>query len=491
MRLGLMVVALATGALSVAAFSPFGLFPLAFVSLAAFVWLLDRRAHTARFGFALGFAWGFGAFAVGVSWLFVALNRYGGMPASLAALSIGLFCAYLALYPALLGAVYARWKGGGAFARAAFFAGLWIVAELLRGWVFTGFPWLSIGYTQTPPSPLSGWQPVLGVYGVGGLVAFLGALLVLLPWRSPQRAMRGVLVAAVCLVAGGLLGRVAWTDPVGAPLNVALLQTNVAQELKWKPDHVDTWLTLNAEMADIDDADVVVLPETTLPMLSEHLPEGYLESLDARARERGSTLLAGVFVREESNQIFNALISLGEADGQRYAKRHLVPFGEYSPAFFDWFYAWADIPMSNQTPGPAGQAPITLNGHRIAVNICYEDVFGRELLYALPEATLMLNVSNLAWYGNSFAQPQHLQIAQVRALETGRPMLRSTNTGMTAVIQPDGEVKAVLPQFERGVLQAEIIGHVGMTPYARWGDAAALVLAALGILFAQVVRRRN
>src|SRR5690554_2920002 len=328
MRLGLMVVALATGALSVAAFSPFGVFPLAFVSLAVLVWLLDRQAHTARFGFALGFAWGFGAFAVGVSWLFVALNRYGGMPASLAALSIGLFCAYLALYPALLGAVYARWKGGGVFARAAFFAGLWIVAELLRGWVFTGFPWLSIGYTQTSPSPLTGWQPVLGVYGVGGLVAFLGALLALLPWRTPRRAAGGVLVGAACLVAGLLLGKVAWTDPVGAPLNVALLQTNVAQELKWNPEHVNRWLDLNAEMADIDDADVIVLPETTLPMLSEHLPEGYLESLDARASARGSTLLAGVFLRNENNQIFNALISLGQASEQHYAKRHLVPFGE-------------------------------------------------------------------------------------------------------------------------------------------------------------------
>lgn len=491
MRLGAMVVAFAAGALSVAAFSPFGLFPLAFVSLAALAWLLDRRAHTARFGFALGFSWGFGAFAVGVSWLFVALNRYGGMPASLAALAIGLFCAYLALYPALLGAVYARWKGGGTFVRAAFFAGLWVVVELLRGWVFTGFPWLSIGYTQTPPSPLADWLPVLGVYGVGGLVAFLGALLALLPWRSPRRAATGGAVIAACLVTGLLLGRVTWTDPVGAPLNVALLQTNVAQELKWNPDHVGSWLDLNAEMANIDDADVVVLPETTLPMLAEDLPEGYLESLDTRAGERDSTLLAGVFLRNEKNQIFNALISLGEGGGQHYAKRHLVPFGEYSPTMFDWFYELANIPMSNQTPGPAGQPPIMLDDQRIAVNICYEDVFGRELLYALPEATLMLNVSNLAWYGNSLAQPQHLQIARVRALETGRPMLRSTNTGMTAVIQPDGEVKAVLPQFERGVLQAEVIGHVGMTPYARWGDAAALVLAALGILLALVLRQRN
>jgi len=182
-----------------------------------------------------------------------------------------------------------------------------------------------------------------------------------------------------------------------------------------------------------------------------------------------------VFLRDARGRIHNAVASLGASPSQSYAKRHLVPFGEYSPPLFGWFYALADIPMSDQTPGAADQPPLVLAGRRVAVNICYEDVFGRELLYALPEAGLMLNVSNLAWYGDSLAQPQHLQIARVRALETGRPMLRATNTGMTAVVRPDGRVEAVLPPFERGILRAEVRAHAGLTPYARWGDGAALL----------------
>ena len=168
-----------------------------------------------------------------------------------------------------------------------------------------------------------------------------------------------------------------------------------------------------------------------------------------------------------------------------------MPFGEYSPPLFDWFYRFADIPMSNQTPGPRVQPPMQVGAQRVALNICYEDVFGRELLDFLPEATLMLNISNLAWYGASLAQPQHLQIARVRALETGRPMLRSTNTGMTALVQPDGAVEAVMPQFERGVLEVEVFGHTGFTPYARWGDGAALALAALALSVAWRARRRH
>lgn len=484
-----LLVALLAGAASVFSFAPFGMFFVAPLSLAALAWLL-ARAERRRDGFLLGFAWGFGAFAAGISWLFVALNRYGGMPVPLAALAIALFCVYLALYPALAGALFVRLRTGGVVLRAALFAALWIAAEGLRGWVFTGFPWLSIGYSQTPPSPLAGWLPLLGVYGVGGLLAFVAGLAAFAPWRRLREAVPAAALIGVLLVAGFTLGRVGWTQPEGEPLRVALVQTNIAQELKWRPEHVSDWLELNLRMSDVPDADLVVLPESTLPMLAENLPPGYVETLAARAAANDADLLFGVFLRDAQGQVFNATASLGASPSQSYAKRHLVPFGEYSPPLFDWFYELAAIPMSDQTPGPAGQPPLALGGQRIALNICYEDLFGRELLYALPEASLMLNVSNLAWYGHSFAQPQHLQIARVRALETGRPMLRATNTGMTAVIQPDGTVSDVLPQFERGVLRTEVTGFAGMTPYARWGDWLAFLLAALGLTVALIARRR-
>lgn len=488
-RLFLAAAAFVAGAISVLAFAPFEVFPLAVLSLFVLVWLLQRVAR-GRDGFLLGFAWGLGAFLAGISWLFVALNRYGGMPVPLAALAILLFSAYLALYPALAAALFVRLRAGGVLLRAALFAALWVAAEGLRGWVFTGFPWLSIGYSQTPPSPLAGWLPVLGVYGLGGLLALLAALLALAPWRRLRVAAPAAVLIGGALIAGSGLGRVAWTQPKGEPLSVALVQTNIAQELKWQPEHVRDWLELNLRMSDVPDADLVVLPESTLPMLAEYLPDGYVETLSSRAAANGADLLFGVFLRDAQGRVFNATASLGASPSQSYAKRHLVPFGEYSPPLFGWFYELADIPMSDQTPGPPGQPPLQLAGQRIAVNICYEDLFGRELLYALPEASLMLNVSNLAWYGHSFAQPQHLQIARVRALETGRPMLRATNTGMTAVVQPDGRVSEELPQFERGVLRAEVTGYAGLTPYARWGDWLAFALAALGLAVAVIARRR-
>ncbi len=484
------LLALLAGAGAVLAFAPFGLFPLAFASLALLAAQLGR-AERAGDGFRLGFAWGFGAFAAGVSWLYVALNRYGGMPMPLAALAIALFCAYLALYPALAGAAFVRLRraglGAGGAAAAGLFAALWLLSEWLRGVLFTGFPWLAIGYTQTPPSPLAGFLPLLGVYGVGGLVAFVAGLLALADWRRLATAWRpAALVLVLLAVGGGLVGR-AWTTPAGTPVAVALLQTNFEQSLKWDPDRFGEVLRTNLELARneflrADPPALVVLPETTLPTLLDRLPAGYLELLAGFAREAGGDLVLGVFRRDEAGRIYNAAISLGTAPAQHYAKQHLVPFGEYSPPLFGWFYRVVDIPMSDQSRGAPEQPPLALGGQQVALNICYEDLFGAELLRALPQATLLLNLSNLAWYGDSLAQPQHLQIARARALETGRPMLRATNTGMTAVVQPDGTVSAVLPEFERGALRARVQGYAGTTPYARWGDRLALALAVLVVL---------
>lgn len=501
------LVALLAGGGAVFAFAPFGLFPLALPSLAVLAALLGRAARPAD-GFRLGFAWGFGAFGAGVSWLYVALERYGGMPAPLAALAIALFCAYLALYPALAGAAFVRLRGrgergaasgrAGTLGPAALFGALWLLAEWLRGVLFTGFPWLAIGYSQTPPSPLAGFLPLIGVHGVGGLLAFAAALLAFADWRRPARAWRAAAVlGALLLAGGGLLGR-GWTVPAGAPVDVALVQTHFEQSMKWDPERFADVLRVNLELvrdafAGAAPPALVVLPETTLPTLAEHLPEGYLALLERFAGEAGGQLVLGVFRRNEAGQIFNAAMSLGGGEPQYYAKQHLVPFGEYSPPLFGWFYRLASIPMSDQTRGAPEQPPMRLDGQRVALNICYEDLFGAELIRALPAATLMLNLSNLAWYGDSLAQPQHLQIARVRALETGRPMLRATNTGMTAVVQPDGRVSAVLPGFERGVLRMTVQGHAGLTPYARWGDRPALGLALLMALGGalRLVRHRS
>lgn len=489
--------ALLAGGAAVAAFEPFGFHALALLSLAALCGLL-RSTESVRAGIALGFAWGFGAFAGGVSWLYVALNHHGGMPMPLAAAAIALFCAYLALYPALSVALFVRLRRrmgrhASVLALASVFAALWLLGEWLRGVVFTGFPWLAIGYSQTPPSPLAGFLPIVGVYGVGGVLAFVAGLIGFADWKRPRALVLPALAATAVLAVGLGAGGRAWTEPYGEPLRVALVQPAFDQSLKWDPAHFATVLRTNAELvaaefARAEPPQLVVLPETTVPALSDQLPEGYLDALAGLARAAGGDLVLGVFLRDEAGRIFNAAISLGEAAPQSYAKQHLVPFGEYSPPLFGWFYRLVSIPMSDQTRGAPNQPPMLLGSQRVALNICYEDLFGAEIIRALPQAGVLLNLSNLAWYGRSFAQPQHLQIARVRALESGRPMLRSTNTGMTAVVLPDGRVDAVLPEFERGVLRTSVHSWRGDTPYARWGDRAALG-GALLVLFVLGARR--
>ena len=488
------VLAWAAGAASVLAYAPFEYFPLAAVALAVLYALLGRAADAAitpgarrRAGFLIGWAWGFGALGAGVSWLYVALHRFGGMPMPLAGSAIALFCAVMALFAGGAGALFADLRRGRPWADAALFGALWLLTEWTRGWLFTGFPWLVSGYSQTPPSPLAGFAPVFGVFGVGGLLAWIAALL------AEAVTRRRIACAGLVLLVGAggaALRPVAWTVPVGAPLQVALLQPNMEQDLKWRPDMLPRWLDIHLELLRNNPATLVVLPETTLPLLLEHLPDGYLDALTRSAAVGGDAIL-GAFVRDGDGRIFNAAVSVGRSPTQHYAKHHLVPFGEYSPPLFRWFYDLVHIPMADQTRGAEVQPPMSLAGQKIAVNICYEDVFGEELIRALPEATLMLNLSNLAWYGDSFAQPQHLQIARLRALESGRPMLRATNTGMTGLVLPDGTVSAVLPAFTRGALQAAVRGYTGSTPYGRWGNGPAVGLAALVVLVVLAMRVRG
>lgn len=478
-----MVLAALAGGLAVLAYAPFELFPLAWIALAV-LWALLAGEQRGWAGGLTGWAWGLGVFLGGVSWLYVALHRFGGMPGPLAGLAIFLFCAYLAFYPALAGWAFVRWRRGRPGPDALLAGALWLVSEWLRGTVFTGFPWLTLGYSQVP-GPLAGALPLVGVYGVGGLLAGLSAWIAL-AWRRP---LRPVLAWFGVALAGLVLGRVGWTVPAGEPVSVALLQTNIAQHQKWDPALLPHWLEHNRQMVAEHPATLTVLPETTLPLLADQLPEGYLESLAAPVRAAGGDLVVGLFLRDMAGHIYNAAASLGASPGQHYAKQHLVPFGEYSPPLFRWVYDWVNIPLSDQTRGSARQPPLALGGQKIAVNICYEDVFGEEIIRALPEATLLLNISNLAWYGDSLAQPQHLQIAQVRALESGRPMLRATNTGMTALVMPDGRVAEVLPAFQRGALVTQVQGYAGLTPYARFGNLPVLLLGGVFLIRAWRGRR--
>jgi apolipoprotein N-acyltransferase len=461
------------GVLAVFAFAPFSLFWLLPIVLAGFCRLLER-APDARASAWRGLAFGLGFFLTGVSWVYVSLSDFGGMPAPVAALATLLFCAYLALFPALLAGIYRRLLPAAPLARALLFAGLWALADFLRGDLFSGFPWLALGYAQTPPSPLAGYAPLFGVYGVSLLSALAAGLLLWRPW--------GWLGLALLLAGGWALAPLRWTAAVGAPFSVALVQGNIPQDLKWQPERFAATLATYHALVASHPAQLTVLPETALPAFLASVPAEYLEALAALARrQNGDILLGAPTAAADGRRYWNSAVSFGASPSQRYAKVHLVPFGEFVPPGFAGFLRLAQIPMSDFSPGAPGQPPLVLAGQKLAVNICYEDAFGGELRARAAAAGVLVNLSNTAWFGRSLAQPQHLQIAQLRALESGRPVLRATNTGMTAVIDPDGAVRAVLPPFRTGVLTAAVQAHAGQTPYLAWGDWPVLFLA-LGLV---------
>ncbi len=475
---------LATGALGVAGFAPLSVWPLAAASL-ALLFALFLRTTSTRAGFLVGFAWGLGFFLAGVSWVYVSLSVYGGMMPWLAALATLLFCAFLALFPAAVGAAQARWPASPALRALVLLPLLWGASEWLRGWIFTGFPWLVMGYSQVPAGPLAGYAPVVGVYGLSSLLA-LAAAFAAWGFAVPRRAALAWSTAGIVAigVGGQALRGIAWTTPDGAPTSVALLQGNVPQDMKWRPENIRSTLDAYYRMAAASPAQLVVLPETALPLFEADLPRADRTLLVELGRHHGGDVLSGMPTGTLDGAYYNSVVSLGTAPSQRYHKVHLVPFGEYLPqrAVWGWVLDVLHIPLSDFARGGIDQRPLAVGGQRVAANICYEDAFGEEIIRQLPEASVLINVSNLAWFGDSLAPWQHAQMSQMRALETGRMMLRATNTGVTAIIDAHGRMLAHLPLFTAGSLKGEIQAYAGSTPYVRWGNAP--VLAFWGVLVA-------
>jgi apolipoprotein N-acyltransferase len=477
------LLALLLGAFSIFGFAPFELFPLPILSLAALC-LLWRQASTIRRAAWLGWLWGCGLFLCGVSWVYISLHDMGGMYAPIAAGATLALCMYMALFPALAGALFVRLRSGRVFADALLLAGSWALSEWLRGWLLSGFPWLSIGYAQTPPSPLAGYAAVSGVYGIGLLSALLAGLIALgLRRNQPGKQWAATIAALLLIPAGGsLLSRMDWTQPYGQPLTVSLLQGNVSQESKWEADRLSYSFDVYAKLLQAHPAQLVVMPETALPTFIDYVPRDYLAML----MDKGPVLVGVAAYAHDFGRLgspLNIALAISKNQDLRYyAKSHLVPFGERIPPGFAWFMALMHMPMSDFLPGPHFQKPLELAGQHVAANICYEDLFGEEIIRALPQATLLINLSNTAWFGDSLAQPQHLQIARLRALETGRTMLRATNTGMTAAIAPNGRVIATLQPFTTAGLTVEVQGYSGATPYVRWGNQLVVLLALLALL---------
>lgn len=475
------------------AFAPFGQFwvaPLCYAAL-FYAW----RDAPPRRALWLGFVFGCASFGLGTYWTFIAVRVFGGAPVALAAfLTVGLTLV-LAGFVALAGWLAARWfRTSGALAALAVLPALFMLTEWLRGWAFTGFGWLAAGYSQTD-SWLMGYAPLAGIHAMSLAVLFTaGALLTLALGTPRERALAAAGLAVVWL--GGWLGRgLEHTVPKERTLEVALAQGAVTQDLKWRPEQLSGTLALYGELTrQSAGADLIIWPEAAIPTLYEYVGE-YLDGVRRFAAERGSTVLLGILrldpavTTDETFQ--NILVALTD-EPQIYVKRHLVPFGEYFPVP-DFIRNWMrlmSLPYTDGVPGAADQPPLDVAGEKLAIMICYEDVFGAEQLHYLPDATLLVNVSNDGWFGDSIAPHQHLQIARVRAAEAGRYLLRATNTGVTAVIDARGRVVETVPQFEAAVLKTTVRGYTGATPYARVGNFPVLVLG-LAMLAAAAWRTRR
>jgi apolipoprotein N-acyltransferase len=521
------LVALAAGAANTLSFAPtpHGGWLELVIFACFFAWL--TRTTGWKSAALTGGAFGFGNFVTGVWWLYVSMHHYGGMPAPLAGAAVVLFSLYLAVYPALAAGVWSfcagharngavdgrpfspTWHGAFAFASA------WALSEWLRGFVFTGFPWLASGYAQVD-GPLAGFAPVAGVYGVGWMLALVAALIVqaLVRVREPveagKRVVAGVVPSAVVALAligaGMLLPLVSWTVPANAPLKVRLLQGNVKQEMKFEEAGMIAAIHEYQQMITAKPADLVITPETAIPVLVQQLPEPFAIAVRNFADTTGTSILFGAIggtitpegqLVDYTNSLFG--ITPGSRELYRYDKHHLVPFGEFVPWGFRWFVKLMNIPLGDFARGAPVQKPFLVHNQPVAVDICYEDIFGEEIARSIREsdtpAGVLINSTNLAWFGDTIALDQHLQIARMRSLETGRPMLRATNTGTTAAIDAHGNVIARLAPYTVGSIDVTVQGTSGNTPYVTSGNntvlAVSLLLLAFGFAFGPGVRRRN
>ena len=507
------VLAALLGALHAAGFGPVPNWAVALVALTLLCALMQRASQqgasaTGQAGLVAVFSmvW----FGAGLSWLYISMHDVGGMPAPMAALAVILFAAYLSLYPTA--ATWWAWRTGAAMSAptlALRLAGAWTLAEIARGWVFTGFPWLAIGYGQID-GPLEGLAPLGGVYAIGGITVAIASLtataLISGPRRLAPLARTQCLLAAVVLIGLPLASSPAqWTRPVGPALSVRLLQGNVPQSLKFSPEVARAAMGNYLTAYEAGTAALTILPETAWTIPWENTPEDLARRLMKHAAG-GHAIAVGMPLirmepeRREFRPTNSVALFAASSEGTvtmpplLYDKRHLVPFGEFIPWGFGWFVRMMQIPLGNFGRGSASQQPFPVGGQKLAFNICYEDLFGEESIEAVRapgHATILANISNIGWFGRSHALPQHLQISRMRALETGRPMIRATNTGMTAHIDARGQVIAALPAHTSGALDIRVQGTEGLTPYVRFGNWPALGLALIAVLMTSAARRRR
>ncbi len=478
------------------------------VSLGFLAYQLDR-SKSGKQAFVKTWVFAFAWLAGSIWWLFISMHRYGGLPAPIAALAVGLMAAGLAMFYATAASVYHAMghTGVGVLPRASAFAAVWVLAEMVRGTLWTGFPWGAVGYAHID-SLLQHWAPWVGVNGICGLSAFI-VMAVAAERKDSRPIARKTQISIAAIVA--VLGYTWFTSPSqnsneaaqsASPISVTLLQGNIPQDLKFG-EGVNRALRDYREALLTSTSDLTVTPETAIPLIQQQMPDRYWAQLENHFGKGIQAALIGLPLATRSEQglltYSNSAIALmpqatpTSTASYQYDKHHLVPFGEFVPPLFQWFVRMMSIPLGDFTRGDVAQPSFVFKGERIAPNICYEDLFGEELARSFVDPdkapTLMVNLSNIAWFGDTVAIDQHLNISRMRALELGRPMLRATNTGATAMINAQGQVTHRLPSAVQGALTAEVYGvHGAITPYAQWVSVWGLwPLAGLAVLILLIV----
>ena len=486
------LVSLLAGGLTTLAFAPFDLNWLVFICLALVFYLWSKQS--AKQALISSWLFALGLQCTGVSWIYYSVHVHGSAPAIFAVILVFLLCCYLSLYSAVAIYLVNRYLPNKTVLRLMiFYPASWLVFEWLQGYVMTGFAWMQLGYTQID-TPLSGFAAVLGNHSVSGVIGVCAGTLVLLFKQGRELNLKRSVIIVLPMIAlsvtGFLLKPVNWTKVDGEPISVSVIQGNIAQKDKWKPYVKQSTMQMYRDLSLAQkDVDLIVWPETAIPDYRQRsLP--YLDQLSRDMRERDTDLLLGIFVRNDEGRVLNSVLNV---NGGVYNKRHLVPLGEFIPLRFliEFFNRFVKIPMSDIASGSENQELLIAAGIPLALSICFEEAFSRDVLKDLPEAKILVNVSNDAWFEDSHEAHQHHVIARMRALETGRYMIRSTNTGITSFIGPHGEVIAQLPQFERGVLKGEIQPLSGSTPFVRWGDWLIVGLCSLLLFLAAIKHRRE
>lgn len=479
------------GCLMPLAYAPYRIYPLALglVSL-FFISCLDARAKRVALRTWL---FNFGMFVVGTHWVYHSMHVFGKVPIPVAVLLTVLLAAFLASIPCALMYLGARYLQASMLMRLLMvFPAIWTLAEWTRGWFLTGFPWLALGYSQTS-SPLVGFAPVFGVYGVTFLTAVcsgLIALFIMLPRRQ-----RHALAALLLIMASGAgLNQVEWSGALDRSLQVSLVQGAVAQENKWDPEQQSAIMQRYLELSrSYWRQDLVVWPETAIPAFYHRVDRQFLQPLATELSQQNAELLTGIVVEDlHTGQYYNSMVTVG-GDGGVYHKQHLVPFGEYIPlrSMLNELLDILRLPMTDFSSGSPAQPLLRIQGLAVGISICYEIAFGEEIIQTLPEAAFLINVSNNAWFGDSSAPHQVLQMGQMRARETERYLLSATNDGVTAIVNAKGRVESSAPQFGEQVLSGTVVPRTGLTPYVKWGNYPIVIFTLLLVILSQYGRRRD